>query len=142
MSNGGTFVLALTATVCAWGAWGYTILKTDPVSSGVVGYVLFYATFFLAVSGSAVLLGAVIRRHATPRAHALRIAIRQGVLVGLGVIVAVFLQSHHLLSGINFSFLVLALSLLEFFIISLHQRSASVRQDDGSRPSYGVAPPA
>jgi len=104
----------------------YTILTTDPVAAGSVGYAMFYVTCFAAVAGSASLTGAIVRRRWTAREHALRISLRQGVLVGLGVVVAVFLQARQLLGWVNFGFLVIALTLLELFLISLHRERGVV----------------
>ena len=111
----------IAATMLAWGSWLATVFSMDPTIANTVGFFVFYVTLGCAVAGSAVLLGVVVRRRAVPWERELPIAIRQGVLVGVGVVIAVILQSRALLSWINLVFLVIALTLLELFWISLRR---------------------
>lgn len=116
---------ALVATMVAWGAWGFTIVAMDPTATGWVGFALFDSTLGFAVAGSAMVIGLAVRRGAVDRERAMRIAIRQGIIVGLAVAIAVLLQSAQLLSWVNLLALVAALTLLELFIVSLRREIKS-----------------
>lgn len=118
-SNRGPLTTAIVATVLAWGAWIFVVARTDPATSGAVGLSVFYLALFAAIAGSATMIGLFVRRHDVDHARAIGIAIRQGALTALAVIVAVFLQSRDLLTWLNLIFLVAALTLLELFVISL-----------------------
>ncbi|MDP3771474.1 MAG: hypothetical protein Q8R16_04190, partial [bacterium] len=128
-SNRGPLSLAIIATILAWGAWVFVVGRTDPDAVGALGLFVFYLALFTAVAGSATIIGLFTRRHASDRARAISIAIRQGALTALAVIVAVFLQSRDLLTWLNLIFLIAALTLLELFWISLQGRSANSTHD-------------
>ncbi|MDO8463273.1 MAG: hypothetical protein Q7S96_03305 [bacterium] len=118
-------ILTVVATCVAWAAWFGVIALTDPQSIGWEGFALFYLALLAAVSGSATVGGLFARRSALNRPHATRIAIRQGLLVGVAVTSAIFLQSRALFTWITMLFLIAALTLLELFWISLTQRTAT-----------------
>jgi|GEM_PF-1081592 len=122
--NHATITITIAATLLAWIAWGLTIALVDPNASGWIGILVFSLTLFAAVGGSATVIGLSVRRHAPERARAIRIAIRQGVLTGLAVIVGIFLASRGLFSWVNMLFLIIALTLLELFWISLGARAS------------------
>lgn len=111
--------MAIVATVLAWGAWVFVVAQTDPATVGTVGLFVFYLALFTAVAGSATIIGLFVRRNDADRVRAIGIAIRQGLLTALAVIIAVFLQARDLLTWLNLVFLVAALTLLELFVISL-----------------------
>lgn len=116
-------LLAMIATVVAWGAWLATIVSTDPSATGAVGRVLFHATLFAAVAGTATLVGLLVRRHAPDQEHMVGIVVRQGAIVGIAVTTAVFLQSQRLLTWWNLTALILALTTLELFWITLRRHT-------------------
>jgi len=116
-------MLTTIATILAWAVWLLVIGRTDPATVGGAGRLLFYLALFTAVGGSASLIGLFVRRHHPERTRAISIALRQGTLTALAVIVAVFLQSRDLLTWFNLIFLVVALTLLELFVISLQRRA-------------------
>lgn len=128
MRHRSALLCTIAATVLAWAVWLFIVAAIDPTAAHAVGVSLFYITFWFAISGTAVIMGVALRRHTIPWEDGLRIAIRQGVLVGLGVAAAVALQSHQLLSWINFLLLIAALTLLELFWISL--RTHPVRNEE------------
>ncbi|MFH1430663.1 MAG: hypothetical protein ABIG71_04035 [Candidatus Uhrbacteria bacterium] len=115
-------LIAVIATVGAWAIWGIIVSRLNPNEIGLGGFVIFYAVLFLAVSGSATVLGLLARRRSSDPEHALRVAVRQGMITGVGAVAAVILQSRGLLSWINLVFLVAALTILELFVISLQRR--------------------
>lgn len=121
--------LTIIATTIAWGAWSLVVWGTDPDATGGIGFALFSVTLALAVAGSATIIGLAVRRHAEDRPRAIRIAVRQGALTGLAVTVGVFLQSRDLLTWFNLLALVLALTLLELFMISLRRTRTRASND-------------
>lgn len=121
-------MIAACATGLAWIAWFGVIMRTNPASIGWEGFALFYATLFAAVGGSATVIGLLTRRQREDHARMARIAVRQGVLVGLGVVLAVLLQSRQLFTWLTMLFLIAALTLLELFVISLGNRRPAVGQ--------------
>jgi hypothetical protein len=122
-----TMVMVALATIAAWGAWGWTIARTDPSATGWLGLAAFYTTLFLAVVGSSSLIGLGVRARSDDRERALRVTSRQSILVGLAVGAGLFLQSRGLLTWINLLFLVAALTLLELFWMSLVTPSSPSR---------------
>ncbi|MBI4433877.1 hypothetical protein HY632_03820 [Candidatus Uhrbacteria bacterium] len=116
-------LLTMFATIIAWTSWGATVTFTDPTSVGWTGFALFYLTFFLAVTGTVTVMGTVLRRRAADVAVA--IAMRQGVLVGVGSTVAVLLQAWSLLTWINMILLVASFTLLELALILLRRSRSS-----------------
>jgi hypothetical protein len=120
--NRSPLTLTIVATLIAWFVWFLTIARLDPATAGAIGYTLFYLALFCAVGGSATIVGLFVRRQHSDPSHTNRIAIRQGALTGLAVAVAVLLQSKGLLTWVNLLFLIIALTLLELFIISLRPR--------------------
>lgn len=128
--------MAMIATVLAWGAWIFVVARTDPATVGMAGLFVFYLALFTAVAGSATIIGLFVRRHEPDRFRAIGIAIRQGALTALAVIVAVFLQSRDLLTWLNLIFLVAALTLLELFVISLRNRAADEFTNEHESTKY------
>lgn len=118
------FLLTVFATLIAWASWGATVTWTDPTAVGWTGFVLFYLTFFLAVTGTAATIGCVVRRRTADPALSMGIAVRQGVLVGVGSTTAVLLQAWSLLTWENMVLLVIALTLLELALILVRRSRA------------------
>lgn len=49
------------ATVAAWIAWIFVIHSVDPTQAGLLGFLLFYGTLSIAVLGTSVLFGTLLR---------------------------------------------------------------------------------
>jgi len=82
-------------TILAWAIWAAIIMLLDPTKAGLLGYLLFFLTLFLAVASTSGLAGYVIRRIITPNqlaAYTVRISLRQGLLLGLFLDILLFLQ--------------------------------------------------
>lgn len=105
-------------TALCWAAWVIVITKIDPTSSGMIGHAAFYTSLFLALVGTFGLLGLFTRmtfrkniiafRHMSP-------SIRQAILFSLLLVAALLLQGQRLLTLHAIVFLVLGLTILEFF---------------------------
>ncbi|MBI4257186.1 hypothetical protein HY626_03985 [Candidatus Uhrbacteria bacterium] len=78
-------IMSLT-TVAAWTAWVVVLHGVDPTRSGVIGFVLFYLTFIMAVFGSLSILGLLIRLWRSKTDLPSRLAIRSfrhGILLSI-----------------------------------------------------------
>ncbi len=108
-------------TLVAWGVFALVVLYLNPDTAGTLGFVFFYLSLFLGLAGTLTLLGFVWRyvkhrddllfRHVT-------ISFRQGVLLGVLVTGALFLQSQELLTWWNLVLLVVGITLLELFLLT------------------------
>jgi hypothetical protein len=82
---------------------------------------LFYLSFFLALTGSAALLGFFIRfvilKHELAF-RAVKEAFRQSFLFSFLIIASLFLLSRNLFTWVNLGLLIVGLTVLEFFLLS------------------------
>lgn len=112
-------------TAACWAAWAIVVAKIDPGTSGFIGHVAFYASLFLALVGTFGLLGLGVRmtfkkniiafRHMSP-------SIRQAFLFSLLLVSALLLQGQRLLTWYAIVFLILGLTILEFFFSARENR--------------------
>lgn len=89
------FVGSLITTVISWAIWIAIISYLDPLRAGWLGYLLFFLVLFLAVASTSGIVGYVIRRIITPQqlsAYTVRVALRQGLLLGIFLDILLFLQ--------------------------------------------------
>lgn len=109
-------------TLGAWAVLWLVMEYLDPKSTGFLGLLLFYVAVFLSVTGTLTILGfawrmfrfkdEVLFRHMTQ-------AFRQGAMLALVVVGALFLEAQKLLTWWNLGLLILGLTLLEFFWLSV-----------------------
>jgi hypothetical protein len=117
-------IMSIMAFVC-WLAWGFIIWTVDPVVTNWVGFLLFYLSLFLSLTGTAAIAGFIIRFVAFKQVLAFRLvkeAFRQSFLLAALVVVSLYLLSQNLFTWMNLIFLVLGLSVLEFFLINYETR--------------------
>lgn len=117
------------ATLICWSAWAVVINSVNPETTNWVGLTLFYASLFLAIMGTAAIVGFVIRFMALRQELAFRhvaVAFRQAFLLALLIVGALILQSYRMLSWQNAVYLVVAVTVLEFFLISYRRTEGSV----------------
>jgi hypothetical protein len=109
------------ATLVCWAGWVYVIFLVDPFATNWVGFLLFYLSFFLALTGSAALLGFFIRfvilKHELAF-RAVKEAFRQSFLFSFLIIASLFLLSRNLFTWVNLGLLIVGLTVLEFFLLS------------------------
>ncbi len=109
-------------TLGAWAVLWLVMKYLDPQSTGFLGLLLFYVAVFLSVTGTLTIFGftwrmfrfkdEVLFRHMTQ-------AFRQGAMLALVVVGALFLEAQKLLTWWNLGLLILGLTLLEFFWLSV-----------------------
>ena len=114
-------IIMTIATLLCWAAWGYILWTVNPEVTNWLGFLLFYVSLFLAVTGTAALLGFVVRFVALKKELAFRSvkeAFRQSFLFAALIVISLMLLSKGLFSWLNLLFLVIGLSILEFFLLS------------------------
>lgn len=124
MTLGRYLLVMLIGTLGAWGAWLMVVFYLAPSSAGVMGFVFFYMSLGVAVVGTTTLVGFGLR-HLLHRDEVVfrqvAISFRQGVLLGIVVLLALMLQAERLLTWWNLGILLLALTIVEFFFLSMRR---------------------
>jgi len=57
---------SLAGAIIGWGVWLLILNLIDPTEAGLIGYILFFLTLFLAITSTIGLLGYAIRRVLAP----------------------------------------------------------------------------
>lgn len=113
--------IMLLATIVCWTAFAFIILTVNPETTNWVGFLLFYFSLFLALTGTAAIIGFLIRFIGLRRVlafNSVRDAFRQSFLLAFLFAAILFLLAKDLFSWFNLIFLVAGLSVLEYFLIS------------------------
>ena len=108
-------------TAVCWFAWIYLLFAINPDSTNWIGFLLFYLSLFLSLVGTAALIGFLIRFVGLKQILAFRSvkeAFRQSFLFALLIVISLILLSQDLFTWFNLLFLVIGLSILEFFLLS------------------------
>ena len=108
-------------TALSWVAWVFVLMTLDPTNGGMVAFILFYASFFLAMFGTATIGGFFIRYWLEKDAVLFRqiaVALRHGTLVSCGSTLALLLQSRRLLSVWSIIALVALAVVIELFFLA------------------------
>ena len=109
-------------TVLIWSVFVYVLFLVDPETTNWVGFGLFYITLFVSLVGTASLIGFLIRFMALKQQlvwDAVKEAFRQSFLFALLIIISLILLSQDLFTWLNIMLLVLGLSALEYFLLTL-----------------------
>jgi len=97
------------------------INSINPETTNVIGFLLFYSSLFLAIVGTSAIFGFLIRFILLRKELVFRqvaISFRQSFLFASVIIASLILQSFRMLTWYNVLFLVVAVTVLEFFLIS------------------------
>ncbi|MDP2755454.1 MAG: hypothetical protein Q8P40_13835 [Nitrospirota bacterium] len=116
------------ATFCCWIAFSFVLWTVNPEVTNTTGFLLFYLSLFLAASGSAAIIGFVVRFIGLKHElifNSVKQAFRQSFLFSFLIIAALFLLSKGLFSWGNLFLLVLGLSILEYFLTSRSKYNAN-----------------
>jgi len=108
-------------TFICWGAWIYLLLAINPEVTNWIGFVLFYVSLFLSLVGTAAIVGFLIRFVLMRQVLAFRLvkeAFRQSFLFAILIVISLLLLANDLFTWLNLSFLVIGVSILEFFLLS------------------------
>ncbi len=117
-----SYLMVMTiATLIFWLALGLIIINIDPTTESWVGIGLFYIILMCAITGTGAIIGFIIRFFALKQGlipQSVLIAFRQALLAAVLASSVLFLFSRDLFSWLNLLLLLLALSGLEFFLLS------------------------
>jgi hypothetical protein len=108
-------------TVVCWTAWTYILIIINPAVTNWIGFLLFYVSLFLALTGTAALVGLLIRFIALKHElvfKSVKEAFRQSFLFAFLIVAVLFLISRDLFTWLNLGLLIVGLSVLEFFLLS------------------------
>lgn len=117
-------IMTIMTSIC-WAAWGFIILTTDPTTTNWIGFLLFYISLFISIVGFSALVGFLVRFVALKQKlafHSVKEAFRQSFLFAILVVGSLFLLSYGLFTWLNLGFLVIGLSVLEFFLLSYERK--------------------
>jgi hypothetical protein len=112
--------LMFSATAICWGAFVFVLFTIDPFATNWLGFILFYFSLFLALTGSFAVLGFLLRFAALKQSLAFRLvsdAFRQSFLLALMTVSSLVLQSLGFLSWTNLFLLIGGVAALEYFLI-------------------------
>lgn len=114
-------ILLSLGTAVSWATWILVIFTLDPFSGGIPAHALFYGSFFLALGGTATIVGFFLRYWLEKEKilfHQIALAIRQGIEVALAAVIALILQSDRLLNVWTFIMLFVLTSIIEAFFLA------------------------
>ncbi|MDI3496128.1 MAG: hypothetical protein PWQ35_149 [Patescibacteria group bacterium] len=114
------FVMSILTAIC-WAIFFFVADIIDPFSTNWLGFLLFYASLFIALVGFFTLVGFLIRfviLKKSPVFNLVKLSFRQSFLFALFLILALFLQANNLLTWLNLLFLIMTFSVLEIFLLS------------------------
>ncbi|OQA38747.1 MAG: hypothetical protein BWY51_00773 [Parcubacteria group bacterium ADurb.Bin316] len=121
------YILTMTVvTLFCWCAWFFILWTVNPEITNWIGFTLFYTSLFLALAGTAAVVGFIIRFIIFKEELVYRLvkeAFRQSFLFAALVIVSLILLAQDLFSWLNMLLLVIGLSALEFFILSWQKQN-------------------
>jgi len=126
-------ILMLATTLVCWGIFGFVLFTIDPFATNLIGFILFYSALFLAIMGTSSIVGFLVRFSLLKQKLAFRAvseAFRQSFLFSFLISFALFLLSKNLFTWLNLIFLVGALALAEFCLISTGR--AKITEDSNS----------
>ena len=105
------------ASIVGWIVVAALILKTDPNTLDIKGFILFFSSLFIALLGFFTFLGYFIRLRIVKHilhSHLIE-SIRQGILLSLAAVGLLLLQTARVLTWWDGILLVSAILLLEFY---------------------------
>ncbi len=113
-------IMSITTAVC-WVILALILNMTDPFHTNWIGFMLFYGSLFLAIMGTAAIVGFLVRfvllKHELVF-RSVKAAFRQSFLIGLLMISVLILISQDLFSWVNLFLLIFGLTLLEYFLVT------------------------
>jgi len=126
-------------TVFCWIVFGYIVWTVNPETTNATGFWLFYLALFLAISGTAAIIGFLIRFVFLRRELAVDkviIAFRQSFLFAGFIVASLYLLARDLLTTLNLLILIVGLSMLEFFLLSYGRDRAA--ESDSNQDHGGL----
>ena len=110
-----------SAAFLGWLIWLLVINLVNPEEAGILGFVFFYVSLFIALWGTFSVMGFYFRKLILKEEMLIKhikVSFRQGILFAILITGSLFLQSKNLLTWWNIVLFIIALTLLELFFIS------------------------
>lgn len=114
-------ILMIIGAATSWSAFILVLFLVNPETTNPGGFVFFYLSLFFALTISFALTGYFVRavfKKVSSVSWQVNIAFRQGIFFAIVVCGALFMLANKLFSWLNLLFLVLIMTLLEFFLIN------------------------
>lgn len=126
-------IIMSAATLICWSIFFYVIWTVDPNVTNWAGFFLFYVSLFLSLVGTAAIVGSVIRfvgfkKHL--ETHAVKEAFRQSFLFAAFIELILYLLAKDLFNWVSLAALIIALSVLEFLLISYQKNENEIVERD------------
>jgi hypothetical protein len=112
-------------TAFIWGIFLFVINAINPETTNWVGFALFYATLFLALSGTAAIVGFFFRFKVLKKEmvyNSVKTAFRQSFIFSLMITMILYLLSENLFSWFNLILLIIILTLIEFLTMNYNPK--------------------
>ncbi|MGC9048966.1 MAG: hypothetical protein ACP5IX_02000 [Patescibacteria group bacterium] len=118
----------LICTLICWGIWVLSLFLINPEKAGLLGFILFYFSLFLAILGTVAIIGFLIRARLgkTPIFTQVSIAFRQGLWIAGIVVFLLLLKGFNLLHWWNLTLFILMIIIIELLIWTGRRRIKSV----------------
>jgi len=112
--------MSVVTAIC-WLIFIFIIWTVNPEVTNWIGFLMFYFSLFLALAGTATIVGFVVRFIVFKEELIFRLvkeAFRQSFLFSALIIVSLILLAYDLFSWLNVLLLVIGLSALEYLLLS------------------------
>jgi len=119
-------LIMIITTVFLWGGFLFVSWTINPEITNWLGFLLFYVSLFFAISGTAAIVGFIVRFIGLKRElawYSVSAAFRQSFIFAFLIVATLFLLSKDLFTWYNLIFLVIGLTILEYFLISYSTRN-------------------
>lgn len=114
-------ITMFAGTLISFVAWIYVLFNIDPTQTNVLGFMFFYISLGLALIGLFSLIGFGVRKVFMKKELDFRhvyVSFRQAVFISLILIIVLLLESNNLFTWLNVILLIIALTALDFFLVS------------------------
>ncbi len=121
--------LMFIGSLLSWTIWIFVLLNISPLSDNLIGLISFYLSLFMAIVGTFSVVGFLIKHLSMKNDEVVfrhvRRTFRQGILLGLAVILILILLSQGLLFWWNAIILIIFFIFVELIIFSNYKHSNS-----------------
>jgi len=115
-------ILMAIGTILCWVVWFLIIGNINPDQAGVVGFVLFYLSLFLSLTGTISVIGFLIRKKIDKNDivvfHHVRHTFRQGLLLSFLILSALMLLQFKMLNWLTGALVVILFLIIESIIFA------------------------
>lgn len=117
-------IIVIGATAACWISWWFIVIQTDPTTAGSLDFVLFYLSLLFSLIGTFFIISFVWRKIFFKQSLDYKIvgsSFRQSIFFSLMVTGMLILQSRRLLTWWNLTIIIVGLTLVEAFILSVRK---------------------